>query len=39
MKYYFSTIIKKSFGQVVSGVTEELKNEGNGVLVVLSLNN
>lgn len=32
MKYYFSTIIKKSFGQVVSDVTEELKKEGFGVL-------
>ena len=32
MKYYFSTIIEKSFGQVVSDVTEELKKEGFGVL-------
>ena len=32
MKYYFSTIIEKSFDQVVSDVTEELKKEGFGVL-------
>ena len=32
MKYYFSTIIEKSFNQVVSDVTEELKKEGFGVL-------
>ena len=32
MKYYFSTIIEKSFGQVISDVTEELKKEGFGVL-------
>ena len=32
MKYYFNTIIEKSFDQVVSDVTEELKKEGFGVL-------
>jgi len=32
MKYYFSTIIEKSFDQVVLDVTEELKKEGFGVL-------
>ena len=32
MTYYFSTIIEKPFGQVISKVTEELKKEGFGVL-------
>ena len=30
--YYFSKIIEKPFGQVISKVTEELKKEGFGVL-------
>ena len=32
MTYYFSKIIEKPFGQVISKVTEELKKEGFGVL-------
>ena len=32
MAYYFSTIIEKSFDQVISDVTAALKKEGFGVL-------
>lgn len=38
MEYYFNTVLKEDFDDVVEKVTNELKNEGFGVLTEINVN-
>ncbi len=37
MKYYFNKILKEDFNNVIKRVTEELKNEGFGILTEIDV--